>query len=55
MNDKTESVICPTCSAAPGEKCKLTTGEPRFTSHRDRRAVADDLSDEKRERKPMRD
>jgi len=34
------TVRCPTCGAAPGEKCELSTGEPRIDSHRDRRVVA---------------
>jgi len=28
---------CPTCGAKPGEKCELSTGQPRNTPHRDRR------------------
>jgi len=28
---------CPTCGAGLGEKCELTTGQPRKTPHRDRR------------------
>jgi len=31
------TVSCPTCGAAPGEKCELTTGHPRSKPHRDRR------------------
>ena len=34
------AVRCPTCGAAPGEKCELTTGRPRTDSHRDRRLIA---------------
>lgn len=34
------AVPCPTCGAAPGEKCKLTTGQPRSKAHRDRRLIA---------------
>jgi hypothetical protein len=34
---------CPTCDAKPGEKCVLTTGYPRFESHRERREVVKDL------------
>src|SRR5713226_8627618 len=30
-------VRCPTCGAKPGEKCELSTGQPRNTPHRDRR------------------
>lgn len=36
------TVRCPTCGAAPGEKCELSTGQPRFESHRDRREIAKD-------------
>jgi len=36
------AVHCPTCGAAPGEKCKLTTGQPRTEPHRDRRLTAAD-------------
>jgi hypothetical protein len=34
------SVRCPTCGAAPGEKCELITGLPRFEPHKDRRLIA---------------
>jgi hypothetical protein len=34
------SVRCPTCGAGPGEKCELTSGQPRTTPHRDRRVIA---------------
>jgi hypothetical protein len=33
------TVRCPTCGAAPGEKCELTTGQPRTNPHRDRRLM----------------
>ena len=33
---------CPTCGAAPGQKCELNTGYPRTTPHRDRRLDAAD-------------
>jgi hypothetical protein len=33
---------CPTCGAAPGEKCELSTGQPRTEPHRDRRLIAAD-------------
>src|SRR5260370_14822567 len=33
---------CPTCGAAPGERCELNTGQPRTDPHRDRRLVAKD-------------
>jgi len=36
------SVGCPTCDAAPGEKCNLATGVPRTKPHRDRRWTAKD-------------
>jgi hypothetical protein len=35
-----QAVRCPTCGAKPGEKCELTTGQPRTDSHRDRRLTA---------------
>jgi hypothetical protein len=38
------TVRCPTCGAKPGEKCELTTGEPRTDPHRDRRLIAKDNS-----------
>ena len=37
MNDKSLSVRCQTCGAAPGQKCELTSGQPRNESHRARR------------------
>jgi hypothetical protein len=37
------SVRCPTCGAKPGEKCELTTGQPRTAPHRDRRVIAKDV------------
>ena len=36
------SVRCPTCGAKSGEKCELSTGQPRTDPHRDRRIVAKD-------------
>jgi hypothetical protein len=33
---------CPTCGAAAGQKCELSTGQPRYTPHLDRRLVAKD-------------
>jgi hypothetical protein len=36
------AVRCPTCGAAPGEKCELSTGQSRTNPHRDRRLVAKD-------------
>jgi hypothetical protein len=38
------AVECPTCGAAPGEKCELSTGQPRTNAHRDRRLIAKDGS-----------
>jgi len=35
-----QAVRCPTCGAAPGEKCELVTGQPRTESHCDRREIA---------------
>jgi len=37
-----EAVRCPTCGAAPGEKCELNTGDPRNHPHLDRRLIAED-------------
>jgi hypothetical protein len=34
------SVRCPTCGAKPGEKCELSTRQPRTDPHRERRLVA---------------
>ncbi len=34
------TVRCPTCGAKPGEKCELSTGQPRTEPHRDRRLAA---------------
>jgi hypothetical protein len=31
----------PTCGAAPGEKCELTSGQPRTGPHPDRLVAAD--------------
>jgi hypothetical protein len=39
---KVQAIRCPTCGAGPGEKCKLNTGQPRTTPHRDRRLIAAD-------------
>ena len=36
------AISCPTCGAAPGEKCQLTSGQPRTEPHRDRRLLAKD-------------
>jgi DNA gyrase inhibitor GyrI len=37
-----QGVRCPTCGAGPGEKCELSTGQPRTEPHRDRRLIATD-------------
>jgi hypothetical protein len=37
------SIRCPTCGAALGKKCELTTGLPRKSPYRDRRHIAADL------------
>ena len=36
------TVPCPTCGAAPGQKCELNSGQPRTAPHRDRRSNAAD-------------
>ena len=36
------TVRCPTCSAKPGEKCELATGQTRTNPHFDRRVIAKD-------------
>jgi hypothetical protein len=36
------AVACPTCGAAPGKNCMLTTGQPRTKPHRERRLIASD-------------
>jgi len=38
------AVRCPTCGAAPGEKCELNTGQPRTGPHRERRLIAKEQS-----------
>jgi len=38
------SIRCPTCGAKPGEKCELSTGQPRTGPHRDRRLISKDES-----------
>jgi hypothetical protein len=35
--DLSLAVRCPTCGATPGEKCELSTGQPRTAPHPDRR------------------
>jgi hypothetical protein len=41
------AVSCPTCGAAPGERCELSSGQPRYESHRDRREIAKDAAKRK--------
>jgi hypothetical protein len=36
------AVSCPTCGAAPGDRCELSTAQPRTNPHRDRRLIAKD-------------
>jgi hypothetical protein len=36
------AVRCPTCGAAPGQKCELSTGQPRHNPHLDRRLISKD-------------
>jgi len=36
------AVRCPTCGAAPREKCELSTGQPRSSPHRDRMWILKD-------------
>jgi hypothetical protein len=36
------AIRCPTCGAKPGERCELSTGQPRSAPHRDRRLEASD-------------
>ena len=38
------AIRCPTCGTKPGEKCELSTGQPRKTPHRNRRLSAEDAS-----------
>jgi hypothetical protein len=40
VKDPTLAVRCPTCGAKVGEKCELSTGQPRTSPHRDRRLAA---------------
>ena len=42
MPYSTLDYVCPVCGARPGEPCNLTTGEPRFTPHMERKWIADD-------------
>jgi hypothetical protein len=36
------AVRCPTCGAGPGQKCELSTGQPRMNPHLNRRLIAKD-------------
>jgi hypothetical protein len=38
--------LCPICGAKPGRKCQLGSGEPRNTSHQDRRWAVKDSEPE---------
>jgi len=38
-------VRCPTCGSAPGLKCELSTGQPRFEPHQARRLAAEEKID----------
>jgi len=38
-----QSVRCSTCGAKPGERCELSSGQPRTEPHRDRRLTASEL------------
>ena len=40
------AIRCPTCGAAPKEKCELSTGQARTEPHRDRRLIAADARSE---------
>jgi hypothetical protein len=40
------TIRCPTCGAAPGEKCELATGQARTDPHRDRRVIAKDTGNQ---------
>jgi len=42
LKDPILAVRCPTCGGKPGEKCELSTGQPRTAPHRDRRLAASD-------------
>ena len=41
--EQIQAVPCPTCGAEPGQKCELSSGQPRTEPHRDRRLTAEDL------------
>jgi len=42
IKKETLAIRCPTCGAKPGEKCELSTGQPRTDPHRNRRIEASD-------------
>jgi len=44
--------VCPVCGAKTQEKCKLTTGAPRFESHIERRYIAKDRNLKRSRAKP---
>lgn len=44
---QTLALRCPTCGAPPGQKCELSTGQPRFEPHQARRFKAADEKIEK--------
>jgi len=37
---RVEAIRCPTCGAAPGEKCERNSGQVRGEPHSDRRLIA---------------
>ena len=39
-NKQISSVRCPTCGIAVGRRCELSTGQPRFEPHADRKLSA---------------
>jgi hypothetical protein len=41
-SEQIAAVRCPTCGAAPGEKCELNSGQLRFEPHQPRRFNAAD-------------
>ena len=42
MEDKSLSVPCPTCGSRVGQRCVLSTDQPRTNSHYERSAIAKD-------------
>ena len=45
---KVLSNVCPTCGAKANAACELTTGQPRFEPHIDRRLAASRLARKKK-------